>query len=141
MNLKTARTAEDIAKCYPVMHALRPHLAQESFVEKVQAIQKSDGYQLVFIEFEDKATAAVGFRYMNTLYAGKTIYIDDLTTLPEYRGNGFAGALLDFVHLKAKSEGLDAVALDSGHLRFDAHRLYLNKGYKITCHHFEYKIS
>ena len=36
----------------------------------------------------------------------------------------------------ARKENLDAIHLDSGHTRFDAHRLYLNMGFKIVSHHF-----
>ena len=96
----------------------------------------TEGYTLAFIEEEGKAVAAVGFRYLQFLYNGKHMYIDDLSTLPAYRGNGYAGKLLDFVVSTAKEKGYKAVTLDSGYQRFDAHRLYLNKGFTLNCHHF-----
>ena len=73
---------------------------------------------------------------MQMLYSGEIIYIDDLSTLPEYRGKGYAGTLLDYLHKLAAENGKRAVHLDSGYHRNDAHRLYLNKGYKIASHHF-----
>ena len=51
-----------------------------------------------------------------------------------------ANATFDFVAEKAKSENLKAVHLDSGHQRFIAHRLYLNKGMKIVSHHFKIEL-
>jgi GNAT superfamily N-acetyltransferase len=56
--------------------------------------------------------------------------------LPTSRGKGYAGKLLDFVEAEARAKGYKVVTLDSGHQRFDAHRLYLNKGFKIVAHHF-----
>lgn len=135
MEIKIASTEEDISKCWEVMQALRPHLIKESFVPTVQEMML-EGYSLAFIEEEGKAVAAVGFRYLQFLYNGKHFYIDDLSTLPEYRGKGYAGKLLDFVIEKAKANGYKAVTLDSGYQRFNAHRLYLNKGYTLNCHHF-----
>ena len=97
---------------------------------------QTTGYHLAFIEKEGKAAGAIGYRYLHFLFCGKHIYIDDLTTLPEYRGQGIGGILLDFVADEARKNGLKTVTLDSGHQRYAAHRLYLNKGYVISTHHF-----
>ena len=135
MEIKIASTEQDISKCREVLQVLRPHLIKESFVPIVQEMIL-EGYTLAFFEGDGKAVAAVGFRYLQFLYNGKHFYIDDLSTLPEYRGKGYAGKLLDFVVEKAKANGYKAVTLDSGYQRFDAHRLYLNKGFTLNCHHF-----
>jgi GNAT superfamily N-acetyltransferase len=139
MEIKFAETEEDLMKCIEVIQALRPHLTLERFLSLIIEMKK-ETYRLIFIEEDGKAVSACGFRYMTTLFEGKFIYIDDLSTLPEGRGKGYAGALFDFVVDLAKSEGLPAVHLDSGHQRFDAHRLYLNKGMKIVFHHFRLEI-
>lgn len=141
MTLHFADTPEKIAHCWEAMYALRPHLHEDRFVQTVLEMRESDQYEMIYIDIDGKAVAVLGFRYMRTLYQGKTIYIDDLSTLPEARGRGCGSALLDFIHEKARQEGLDAVVLDSGHARFDAHRLYLNKGYRITTHHFVKEIG
>ena len=70
------------------------------------------------------------------LHRGRSIYIDDLCTLPEARGKGHGLALLDHVLKEARHHELQSVHLDSGHHRHDAHRLYLNFGFNITSHHF-----
>jgi GNAT superfamily N-acetyltransferase len=140
MEIKIASTEEDILKCRDVLLVLRPHLNKEIFVSTIKEMIR-EGYTLAFIEEDAKAVAAVGFRYLQFLYNGKHFYIDDLSTLPEYRGKGFAGQLLDFVIDKAKESGYKAVTLDSGYQRFDAHRLYLNKGFTLNCHHFSKTIE
>ena len=135
MIVKFAQTPDDINKCWEAMYALRPHLEKTEFVALVQELQTT-GYHLAFIEKDGKAAAAIGYRYLHFLFCGKHIYIDDLTTLPEYRGQGIGGILLDFVADEARKNGLKTVTLDSGHQRHAAHRLYLNKGYVISAHHF-----
>lgn len=139
MEIKIASTEEDILKCWDVLLALRPHLNNATFVSTVKEMIH-EGYTLAYIEQDTKAVAAVGFRYLQFLYNGKHFYIDDLSTLAEYRGKGYAGQLLDFVIEKAKANGFKAVTLDSGYQRFDAHRLYLNKGFTLNCHHFSKNI-
>ena len=139
MQIKTAQTKEDFLKCFDVMQALRPHLTPELFLDLLQKME-AENYSLIFIEENEKAISACGFRYLTSLFDGRHIYIDDLSTLPEARGKGHAGMLFDFVVEKAKSENLKAVHLDSGHQRFVAHRLYLNKGMKIVNHHFKLEL-
>jgi|GEM_PF-72754 len=138
--IQLAKTAEDIEKCTPVLRALRPHITAEALVPMVlQMIE--EGYELAFIEENGVAVSAIGFRYLQFLFCGKHFYIDDLSTLPEMRGKGHAGIMLDYVADRARAAGFEAVTLDSGHQRHTAHRLYLNKGFDISSHHFTKKLN
>lgn len=139
MEVKIAATDEDILKCWDVIRELRPHLEKESFLPLVKDMI-SEGYTLAFIEEDNIVVAAIGFRYLQFLFVGKHFYIDDLSTLPSQRGKGLGSKLLDFVADKAAALGYKVITLDSGHHRSDAHRLYLNKGFTISSHHFTKKI-
>lgn len=139
MQVQFATTPEQINACKAVIFALRPHLVASEFLELIQTMQ-TQGYHLAYIEAEGKAVAAIGYRYLQFLFNGKHIYIDDLSTLPEHRGKGYATTLLDFVKAEAKARGLNMVTLDSGHHRHTAHRLYLNQGFIIGSHHFSCEI-
>lgn len=140
MNVRLAKTDQDILKCWKAVRELRPHLEERNFLKTIREIS-DEGYKLAFIEKDDMAASIIGFRYQLYLFNGKHIYIDDLSTLPEYRGKGYAGALLDYVVDIAKEKGYNMVTLDSGHHRSDAHRLYLNKRFIISSHHFTLKLE
>jgi GNAT superfamily N-acetyltransferase len=105
---------------------------------------QQDGYQMIFVSVKegnmDKPVSFAGYRNMNMLYSGKTIYIDDLSTLPAHRGHGYASKLLDYIYQLAKDTGKTAVHLDSGYVRQTAHRLYLQKGFVLSAHHFTWKL-
>jgi GNAT superfamily N-acetyltransferase len=141
MKVQIAKDPESILKCFEVMHVLRPHLKKETFVKLMEDMM-SRGYNLIFIEENSKAVCASGYRYSEHLAWGKPIYIDDLSTLPEARGKGYANILLDHIIQQAKEKGYDQIHLDSGctESRYDAHRLYLKKGFNITSHHFALKL-
>ena len=140
MTIKTAQNEADILKCRAAILALRPHLKETDLVALVTQTQ-NEGYKLAFVETETGEAAAIcGYRYLQFLFCGKHFYIDDLSTLPEYRGRGYGSALLDFVIDEATNLGFEAVTLDSGHHRHAAHRLYLNKGFVISSHHFTKKL-
>jgi GNAT superfamily N-acetyltransferase len=145
MIVTVAQSDIDIKRCLPAMLTLRSHLTPEQAFEQIRSQQKTDGFMLAFVEPEnpsENVSAVIGYRTLNFLFSGKTIYIDDLSTLPEARGKGYASALLDFVIDQARQIGCQNVSLDSGQnpARYAAHRLYLNKGFNITSHHFNLKL-
>lgn len=143
--IQIARTEAEIRRCLPALLALRPHLTEEQALERIQQQQATDQFSVAFVDTgaDGPAPAAIGYRIMNLLFSGKTLYIDDLSTLPDQRGKGYAGQLLDFVIDQARQMGCVAVTLDSGHSpqRYDAHRLYLNKRFNIVSHHFALKLD
>jgi GNAT superfamily N-acetyltransferase len=126
---------------FAAMQALRADLADEqSFVQRVEEIQRPEGYRLVaaFEEGETSASAVAGFRTGHSLAWGHCLYVDDLSTLPEARRRGHGRQLLDWLLEEAGQLGCVQVHLDSGVGldRADAHRLYLNAGLVIAAHHF-----
>jgi GNAT superfamily N-acetyltransferase len=135
-----ADTDAEIEACFPAFHALRPHLDPAAFVAQVRR-QQAQGYQILALRQDGIIKSAAGFRFMEFLAWGRVLYIDDLTTLPDQRGQGFAGSLLDWLIGHAKERGCQAVHLDSGYARHDAHRLYLRKGFRLNCHHFARELS
>lgn len=126
---------EELAACFPAFQTLRPHLSLESFIQQVRR-QAAQGYRIVAVRAGGQVRSAAGYRFAEFLAWGKVLYVDDLTTLDSARGQGHGGALLDWLIGQAREQGCTAVHLDSGHHRHDAHRLYLNKGFVLSSHHF-----
>ena len=137
MPVQIVKTDSDIHKCRRAIQALRPSLTDELYFEAVKKTL-ADNRQIVFIEDNDEAAAIAVFETGYNLFRGDYIYIDDLSTLPEQRGKGFAGMLIDWILDYAKNENFAQVHLDSGvsEARTDAHRLYLNKRFQVTSLHF-----
>ena len=131
-----AEDPKDIARCFNVYRELRPQIENEDvFVEKVLR-QKKEGFILAYYLEGDEVASCMGFRVYETMGWDKILYVDDLITREKSRKRGYAKKLLDYALEVAKKENCDQMHLDSGHHRFDAHRLYLNFGFKMTCHHF-----
>lgn len=134
--IQKASTEEQIRSCYKVMRQLRPHLTEEkAFIEQVQR-QLAEGYHLAYCQDRGEVRALAGFRFLEFLAWGKVLYIDDLVTDSETRRSGHGGKLLKWVIEQGEKAKCDQVHLDSGPQRHDAHRLYLNHGFKIIGHHF-----
>jgi GNAT superfamily N-acetyltransferase len=135
-----ADSAETIARCFPVMSELRPHLTVEQFEGRV-ARQRAAGYRLTFVESEGQVRAVAGWRMVEFLAWGKILYVDDLVTRATDQGAGFGSALMDWLIAEARREKCQELHLDSGVHRFGAHRFYLHKGMDITCHHFGIRLG
>lgn len=139
MIIKQALTETDIAKCYEVMKELRPHHSPDSFLAAIEQMTK-EGYQLWYLEAENKPVCVAGFRITTTLYDGPIIDFDDFVTSAAARGKGYAGLLFDQLVSIAKENSIKTIHLNSAHHRFDAHRFYLNKKMKIIAHHFRLEV-
>ncbi|MCF6324570.1 MAG: GNAT family N-acetyltransferase [Gammaproteobacteria bacterium] len=140
MKIIVAKTEQAIAACFPVMFELRPHLIQETFVERVRQ-QQSQGYRLAYLdategEVSGQPVALAGFRISNNLAWGKFLYVDDLVTSAKQRSHGYGKALLSWLHEYAIKEDCSQLHLDSGMQRKEAHRFYEREQIIVTGFHF-----
>ena len=126
---------------YRAMQELRPGLGSESgLVDRIDRLQRPEGFRLVgaFLPGEEYAAAVGGFRASHFLVWGHVLYCDDIVTRSEFRGQGLAGRLLDWLFAEGRRLGCDQIHLDSGTGadREAAHRLYFNKRFRISALHF-----
>lgn len=133
--IQIATTAAEIARCFPVMHQLRPALVADEFVGRIQA-QQAEGYQLAFLENAGTVVSVTGFRVQGMLATGKTFYVDDLVTDSTVRSQGHGEAMLKWLITHAREQGCETFSLDSGTHRQDAHAFYLRHRLRITSFHF-----
>jgi GNAT superfamily N-acetyltransferase len=133
--------AGETTLAHRAMRELRTSYADErEFVDHVDRVLRPTGYRLVgaLAVDQEPAVAVAGFRTSHGLAWGHYLYVDDLSTSPEARRQGYARALLDWLVGEARDLGCGQLHLDSGTgpQRFDAHRLYHKRGLAIHSHHF-----
>lgn len=136
--VKLAETSEEIARCFAVMAHLRPHLVEAQFVGRVRA-QQAQGYRLAYLLDEGVVTAVAGFRVMEVLATGRTLYVDDLVTDETLRSRGYGKTMLDWLQAQARAEGCETFSLDSGTHRHEAHAFYFRERMRVTSFHFAKK--
>jgi len=133
--------AGETCLAHRAMSALRAtYESEQEFVEYVDDVLRPTGYRLLgaFLPGSAQAVAAAGFRIGDSLAWGHYLYVDDLSTAPDGRRQGHAGALLEWLIEEGQRLGCGQLHLDSGvgPERFDAHRLYHSHGLAINSHHF-----
>jgi GNAT superfamily N-acetyltransferase len=131
-----AETKEQINRCFPVMHQLRPMLNAETFADRIEQ-QQREGYRLAYLEHEGAVASVAGFRVMSVLWSGRTLYVDDLITDEAMRSHGFGAQMIAWLAALARSEGCETFSLDSGTHRHEAHAFYFRQGLRVTDFHFQ----
>ncbi len=139
--ISLATTDTEIARCFPIMAQLRPHLHADEFPARVRRQAQTGNYQLAFLEEDGAVRSVAGFRIGDSLFYGAFLYVDDFVTDESHRSRGHGEALFNWLVAHAKGHRCQAIALDSGVQRYAAHRFYLKNRMDIVCHHFALKLS
>lgn len=137
--VRLADTEQEIARCFRVMLHLRPHLAESEFVGRIRA-QQAQGFRLAFLEQDGEVRAVAGFRVMEMLASGRTLYVDDLVTDEAQRSRGCGKAMLGWLEQHAREAGCETFSLDSGTHRQEAHAFYFRERMRVTSFHFAKKL-
>jgi GNAT superfamily N-acetyltransferase len=134
--VRTLTTDEEILSARRVMRQLRPQIPEAAYLEIVRRMMETDGYLQAAVFEGDTAVAVAGYRFMEMLYAGKTLYVDDLNTDEARRSRGHGKVLMDWLKREARERGCVQLQLDSGVQREQTHRFYFREGLTINCYHF-----
>lgn len=135
-----AESDEQIAATWDVMRQLRPHLAQAEYVARVRALMASDGFRLAALTDEGEVRAVAGYRFMDMLYCGRLLYVDDLVVDERVRSRGHGSRLLDWLKAEARGNGCSELQLISRVTREQAHRFYFREGLGIECFQFRIRL-
>ena len=139
--VKLADSDADLRRCFPVIQQLRTHFDQEeTFVIQARRQMANERWRLAFLEDEGEVVALAGFRLLEALHSGKTLYVDDLVTREDQRSKGHGETLMRWLEDRARKAGCQTFSLDSGTQRTDAHRFYFRMGMVIPSFHFAKKL-
>ena len=129
-------TEEEILATREVMRQLRPNVPFDEYLATVRRMMETDGYQLAAIYQGQTVRAVAGYRFMEMLYCGKIMYVDDLNTDERYRSKGYGKELMDWLKAEARAHGCGQLHLDSGVQREETHRFYFRERLAVNCYHF-----
>lgn len=131
-----ATTDDQILATRAVMRELRSNISEAEYLPTIRRMMQTNGYQLAVLYGEATVLAVAGYRFMEMLYCGKILYVDDLNTDVRYRSQGYGKTLMEWLKVEAQAEGCGQLHLDSGVQREAAHRFYFREGLTINCFHF-----
>jgi ribosomal protein S18 acetylase RimI-like enzyme len=127
-DIRPARTQADLAACFPVMQALRPHLADPAELTQRVLRQFGQGYHLLAAWQHDTVVGAAGYRMQENLIRGRFCYVDDLVVAESQRRHGLGARLLDAVADQARKAGCARLTLDTSLDNLLGQRFYFRYG-------------
>ncbi|SER38792.1 GNAT family N-acetyltransferase [Natrinema salaciae] len=140
-DIRELTTESEGQAAFPILVQLRDHLDRESYADLLEEM-RAEGYRLFARYVDDDPVAVAGVKIATNFYLGRHAYVYDLVTDEAERSTGHGERLLEFVHEWAAENGCEAVELESGLWREDAHRFYTERmGYEKYCYSFVYDLS
>ena len=136
-----AQTDEEIAATFEVMRQLRPDLAADRYVAQVRSLMDSEGLRLLAVIDEGTVRGVAAYRFMQMLYCGRLLYLDDLVVDERVRSRGYGARLLDRLRAEGRAQGCSEIQLISRVTREQAHRFYFREGFGIECFHFRTRLD
>ena len=112
MEIRELETDEEIASAYPLMRELRDRIHGDTFLAEVRR-QQVEGYRLYGGFHESRLVTLAGVRRTHTLSRGEHLFVDDLVTADGARGEGHGAEMLRRLAVRARSEGIPRIYLDS----------------------------
>ncbi|MEY4708824.1 MAG: hypothetical protein RJB58_2547 [Pseudomonadota bacterium] len=97
MSVKLAVSDADIRRCAGVMQQLRPAIGEDEFLLRAKRQQAEEKWRLAYLEEGGEVVAVSGFRIMDCMATGKTLYVDDLITREDRRSKGHGETLLGWI--------------------------------------------
>lgn len=140
MDIKFSQSDADIRRCAGVMQQLRPAIGEDEFLVRAKRQQADEKWRLAYLEDGGEVVAVTGFRILDCMATGKTLYVDDLVTREDRRSKGYGEKLLIWMEQLAREEGCAVLRLDSGTHRTGAHKFYFRMGMPIVSFHFMKKL-
>lgn len=118
-------TDSDWREAVAVMRALRPTLVTEEFVARRPQLL-SDGYNLLGVRVAEQVVSLASYTISPHVTLGRELLIHDMATLPDFRGQGHASALISELVRIAAQSGCGRLFV---HTR-NAQKLYTRSGFQ-----------
>ena len=131
---------EEILANYDILRLLYsadkyPHMSREFYSEMIPELMKN-GYRQVAVLIDEKIVGVSSFEVITRLYMGRIMRVNDLVILEDYRGRGIGRKLIEYIKEQSIADNCNAMVLDTGIERKDAHKFYEKLGFKIHAHHY-----
>lgn len=113
---------------YEVLSQLRPTLSFKEFDDLVYDMRHMD-YKMIGLLHRGKLITYAGVAVQTNFYHKRHLYIFDLVTDSEFRGQKHGQEMLEYLQAYAKTAMCENIVLSSNFEREGAHRFYEKEGF------------
>lgn len=141
--------SEDLPRAFAVIKELRGGLDLAEFTRVARLAASADGYRLIAREVQElsgnsrkwRVAAVMGCRILHDMVHGSHLYVDDLVTTKDDRGQGHGSELLRWAESEARRLGLTGLRLSVGLENEGARRFYEREGWTVRSFVFKKKVE
>lgn len=136
-----AKNHSDLERFYPLMKELRQNLSLSDYLNLYLFAHASNGYEIVALESTSGVLALMGYRILYDYVHGKHLYIDDLVSNPNVRGQGHGTKLLEYAEKIAKDLDCNGLRLCTGIDNDLGKKFYEKNNWKLKAYAFKKKLN
>ncbi|WP_439151447.1 GNAT family N-acetyltransferase [Winogradskyella sp.] len=96
----------------------------------------TQNYECAGVYVNGKLIGISGLWYCTRHYAGKSVELDHVYIMPEYRNKGLGKEFMDWIQTYVKVKGCQSTELNTYVQNYPSHKFYYNEGYEIWGYHF-----
>jgi GNAT superfamily N-acetyltransferase len=128
-------------EAFPVLVELREDLTEEAYLEYLDEMQ-DEGYRLFALYEDDAIVSLAGVAIRTNFYNGRHLFVYDLVTREDRQSTGYGTQIMDYVTEWARDRNCEAITLESGLWRDEAHRFYEDRlGMDRFCYTFKKELD
>lgn len=104
----------------------------ELISRQIEKLSNDINHHYIYVYEDEDSHTVVGFVHAEvyeSLYSDVGLNILGLAVLPDFQGKGIGKKLMSQLELKAKSDSLAFIRLNSASTRLESHKFYENIGY------------
>ena len=136
-------TTEDFDMAFDYIEKLWTYNSydRETIRKVYQEVLENDNDFAFFLMDDGKPVGFCHGTFFNTFWlSGQTCYVSSIITNQEVRKKGYGSQLMDYAKILAENRGCNAIVLDSGMPRTEAHQFYESYGFDKCAYCFELKL-
>ncbi len=119
---------KELETAYEVLVQLRNTLSYKEFEDLIYDMRHME-YKMIGIFEKATLITYAGVAVQTNLYHKRHLYVFDLVTDVNFRGQGYGVMMLEYLKDYAKMGMCENIVLSSGFMREDAHRFYEKDGF------------
>jgi putative acetyltransferase len=118
---------DDVRRLIAELNAVLLELTPKEYCSHMTAEQMADADTTVFVARDDARAVACGALRR---HAGGVGEVKRMYTIPDARGRGIGGLILERIEARAREDGLARLVLETGHAHGAAYRVYERGGFR-----------
>lgn len=131
---------KDISSIIPLIKELTENKFSDSVLEDRFTEMITQNYECAVVYDGDKLVGVCGLWYCTRHYSGKSVEIDHVYIIEEYRNKGLGKEFMNWIDNYVKNKGCESIELNTYVQNHPSHKFYYNQGFEILGYHFFKKV-